>query len=968
MDNFDLNIPESPRRRRNTIERKVRRHDTPDPTPTDPFEIDEPTIETISETSVRKNSSRRYKSERNANLANPTRKKDIQTTYNVDNGENSLNQSTGRMPVSHNRRIPSFLTPFLDRRLHVFAGIVILVLAVVMMIVLFSHLTHAADDQAQVLNQTVSQMADSSQRVKNSGGAFGAWLSHVLFTDALGLGAFVLSIYMIVIGGCLIARQRINFWAFTFKSMLLMVSVSVIAGLVTYTADSAVFWGGTHGHYINDFLFKTTGAVGTFAVSILLFAALCCVFYYPLRKFIKRASALLPPLTRPTYTDVTSDPNVTTNDESGKSHSQEPASNQHEMYADVSPKEVIAIDGPELSQSTETVGEQFEIGEETTKETSVRQPVSGFSIDDDDDLNDELPDAQSTDSISLTQCVSLSQPANIASDTATTKKVATDPTFKVQAAKPLDESMSEKTPVVEYGSIGSEYDHRKSLGSFVMPGVDLLIDYPRKSTIDMEEQQKNKDRIVKTLGDYKITVSSITATVGPTVTLYEIIPTEGVRISQIKRLEDDIAMALAAKGIRIIAPIPGKGTVGIEVPNADPQTVSMRSLLDSPKFKQSNKPLPVALGATISNEVFVTDLASMPHALVAGATGQGKSVGLNAIIASLIYKKHPTELKFVLIDPKMVEFSLYSKISRHYMAMMPGEDEAIITDTAKVLSVLNSLCVEMDQRYALLKDAGVRDVISYNKKFAERKLNPDQGHKYLPYIVVIVDEFSDLILLGGKEIEAPVIRITQKARAVGIHMIIATQRPSTNVLTGLIKANCPARIAFRVQQMVDSRCILDRPGADKLIGRGDMLYSASGAIERMQCAFISTEEVENIVDFIGNQSGDDTYILPDPILANAEAAQGTGSLSNPDIAATGGTIGLDPLFVDCARFTVQQGPTSNPSTSSLQRRFQIGYNRAGKIMDQMENAGIVSAPQGANRTRMLLVDMATLEDIISQAG
>lgn len=967
MDNFDLNIPDSPRRRRNTIERKVRRHDIPDPTPTDPFEIDEPTIETISETPVRKNTSRRSKPAKNANPEGETRIKDIQTTYRADAHENSMRQAADRKPASHNRRIPSYLTPFLDRRLHVFLGITILVIAVVMMIVLISHLTHAADDQAQVLNQTVTQMAESSQRVKNSGGAFGAWLGHVLFTDALGLGAFVLSIYLIVIGGCLIARQRINFWAFTFKSMLLMVSVSVIAGLITYTADSAVYWGGTHGHYINDFLFKTTGAVGTFAVSILLFAALCCVFYYPLRSFIKRASALLPPLTRPTYTDIVSDPNVTTNDDADKNLSQKPVSNQAEISADESPEGIIPIDGPEKLQPAETATELFEI-QETSQEKVLRQPTSGFSIDDDDDLNDELPEVDSTDSASLAQSTSLSQPADIASNTAATKLTAAAPTFTVQAAKPLDDNKPENAPVAKYGSLGSEYDHRKSLGSFVMPGIDLMIDYPRKSTIDMEEQQKNKDRIVKTLGDYKITVSSITATVGPTVTLYEIIPTEGVRISQIKRLEDDIAMALAAKGIRIIAPIPGKGTVGIEVPNADPQTVSMRSLLDSPKFKQSNKPLPVALGATISNEVFVADLASMPHALVAGATGQGKSVGLNAIIASLLYKKHPTELKFVLIDPKMVEFSLYSKISRQYMAIMPGEDEAIITDTAKVLSVLNSLCVEMDQRYALLKDAGVRDVISYNKKFAQRKLNPEQGHKYLPYIVVIVDEFSDLILLGGKEIEAPVIRITQKARAVGIHMIIATQRPSTNVLTGLIKANCPARIAFRVQQMVDSRCILDRPGADKLIGRGDMLYSASGAIERMQCAFISTEEVENIVDFIGNQSGDDTYILPDPILANAEAAQGTGSLSNPDIAAAGGTIGLDPLFVDCARFTVQQGPTSNPSTSSLQRRFQIGYNRAGKIMDQMENAGIVSAPQGANRTRMLLVDMSTLEDIISQAG
>ncbi|MDE6395661.1 MAG: DNA translocase FtsK, partial [Muribaculaceae bacterium] len=361
--------------------------------------------------------------------------------------------------------------------------------------------------------------------------------------------------------------------------------------------------------------------------------------------------------------------------------------------------------------------------------------------------------------------------------------------------------------------------------------------------------------IIKALGDHRITITSIKATVGPTVTLYEIVPSEGIRIAQIKRLEDDIAMSLAAKGIRIIAPMPGKGTVGIEVPNSDPQTVSMRTVLASRKFRESNAKLPVALGATISNEFFIADLASMPHALVAGATGQGKSVGLNAIIASLLYKKHPSELKFVLIDPKMVEFSLYERLQRHFLASLPDEEEAIVTDPSKVLSVLNSLCVEMDNRYALLKKAGTNKIEDYNNKFIKRKLNPEKGHCYLPYIVVVIDEFADLIMTGGKDIENPVMRITQKARAVGIHMVIATQRPSTNVLTGLIKANCPTRIAFKTIQMIDSRTILDRPGAERLIGRGDMLYTQGGDLERMQCAFISTDEVEAICEAIDAQVG-----------------------------------------------------------------------------------------------------------------
>ena len=434
------------------------------------------------------------------------------------------------------------------------------------------------------------------------------------------------------------------------------------------------------------------------------------------------------------------------------------------------------------------------------------------------------------------------------------------------------------------------------------------------------------------------------------MTLYEIIPAEGVRIAKIKRLEDDIALSLSALGIRIIAPIPGKGTIGIEVPNKEPQMVPVRSVLASKKFQECKMDLPIAMGATISRDIFIADLAKMPHVLVAGATGQGKSVGLNVIIASLLYKKHPSELKFVLIDPKMVEFSPYAKLERHYLAKLPDEEEAIITDPMKVVATLNSLCIEMDNRYNLLKDANVRTIKEYNAKFIQRRLNPEKGHRYLPYIVIVVDEFGDLIMMAGKEVETPIARIAQKARAVGMHMILATQRPSTNVITGIIKANFPGRIAFRVAQMVDSRTILDRPGANQLIGKGDMLFSYNGEVDRVQCAFISTDEVEWIVNAIDEQMGyDEAYPLPDYQPESDGNNAGFGAVND-----------RDPLFEEAARFVVQ---SNTASTSSLQRRYSIGYNRAGKIMDQMEAAGIVGPALGA-KPRAVLIDSLQLERLL----
>ncbi|HCC31678.1 MAG TPA: cell division protein FtsK, partial [Marinilabiliales bacterium] len=470
-------------------------------------------------------------------------------------------------------------------------------------------------------------------------------------------------------------------------------------------------------------------------------------------------------------------------------------------------------------------------------------------------------------------------------------------------------------------------------------------------SVSEEELVSNKNRIVETLANYKIQIDKIKAIVGPTITLYEIVPAPGIRISKIKNLEDDIALSLAALGIRIIAPIPGRGTVGIEVPNLKPEVVSMRSIISSKKFQESKFDLPIALGKTISNETFVVDLTKMPHLLVAGATGQGKSVGLNAILTSLLFKKHPSQLKLVLVDPKKVELTLYQKLEKYFLAMLPNTEEAIITDTMKVVNTLNSLCVEMDSRYDLLKAAQVRNIKEYNAKFIARQLNPNNGHHFLPYIVVVIDEFADLIMTAGKEVELPIARLAQLARAIGIHLVIATQRPTTNIITGLIKANFPARIAFRVTSMMDSRTILDSPGANQLIGRGDMLISQGSDMVRLQCAFIDTPEIESIMNYIQTQQSYPTpYYLPEYY-----GEEGVSELNDVDLSKK------DPLFDDAARIIVanQQG-----STSLIQRKFSIGYNRAGRIIDQLEAAGIVGAFEGSKARQVLILDETHLEQIL----
>ncbi|MFC5626111.1 FtsK/SpoIIIE family DNA translocase [Algoriphagus winogradskyi] len=497
------------------------------------------------------------------------------------------------------------------------------------------------------------------------------------------------------------------------------------------------------------------------------------------------------------------------------------------------------------------------------------------------------------------------------------------------------------------------YDPTLDLPHYKYPTLDLLNEYDvQKVTVSRQELEDNKNKIVETLENFKIGIQEIKATIGPTVTLYEIVPEPGVKISKIKNLEDDIALSLAALGIRIIAPIPGKGTIGIEVPNKNRELVPARAVLGTEKFMRSDKDLPIALGKTISNEVFVVDLAKMPHLLMAGATGQGKSVGLNMILASLIYKKHPSQLKFVLVDPKKVELTLFNKIERHFLAKLPGAEEAIITDTKKVIYTLNSLCIEMDNRYNLLKDAGTRNLKEYNAKFVARKLNPDKGHRFMPYIVLVIDELADLMMTAGKEIEGPIARLAQLARAIGIHLVVATQRPSVNVITGIIKANFPARLSFRVTSKIDSRTILDAGGADQLIGMGDMLLSHGSEMTRIQCAFLDTPEVDSICDWIGEQKGySDAYLLPE-----FEGEDSDNSVGDVDFSD------LDPLFNDAARLLVmhQQG-----STSLIQRKLKLGYNRAGRIIDQLEAAGIVGAFEGSKAREVLIQDEASLERLLN---
>ena len=607
-----------------------------------------------------------------------------------------------------------------------------------------------------------------------------------------------------------------------------------------------------------------------------------------------------------------------------------------------------------------------ETDEETTEESATlaeSTPETSFVIDL-TDQNSTTPAAPSDIPLATVASVPVTPEKPATPETPAVVETSSDTTFTIEAPNEenVDTPFTIETPQdddvadEEHESALEPYDPKLDLENYRYPTLDLLkhYDVDPRANIDMEEQTKNKDQIIYVLRTFGVEISSIKATVGPTITLYEITPAPGVRIS-LRNLEDDIALSLSALGIRIIAPIPGKGTIGIEVPNAKPQIVSMESILNSKKFAETTMELPMALGKTITNEVFMADLAKMPHLLVAGATGQGKSVGLNAIITSLLYKKHPAELKFVMVDPKKVEFPIYSPIVNHFLAQIEDEDdEPIITDVQKVINTLKSLCLEMDTRYDLLKKARARNIKEYNEKFKNRQLNPQNGHKFLPYIVVIIDEFGDLIMTAGKEIELPIARIAQLARAVGMHMIIATQRPTTNIITGTIKANFPARMAFKVSAMIDSRTILDRPGANQLIGKGDMLFLAGSEPVRLQCAFVDTPEVEKIANFIAcQQSYNAPFSLPRPPMEDA------GGAADVDMNH------LDPMFAEAARLIVssQQG-----STSMIQRKFSIGYNRAGRLMDQLERAGVVGPAQGAKPRDVLIQDDVSLDMLLNNLG
>ena len=808
-------------------------------------------------------------------------------------------------------------------------------LAVYMTLAFLSYFTTCIKDQSEINNTAIGY----SSVIANKAGEGGARLSEFLINECFGLGSFVIVIWLFAMSlKQLVGKPRFKSVDFTIKCLVALITVSLIIGLVTITMQSPVNWGGYHGKYVNEFIVHFFGYTG--ACILCLFMVSCFVVIC-LRDLINWIIKM-------------------------KKRHDEKKRIEEEKKALRIQKEKEIEEMRLYEQAAEMkAGEQADLPEPEDNPDDAHVVFDGMETG----IYSSLPDFEDFEGEEYKENKELPEIHEYSIDGADKAQEPTDDenipgSDQSPDANPANEEYSEEEPIDDTMKINvnaiCQVEHARNAEAlslsgthvYKFPPVELLREGQTKVSVDAEEQLENKEKIRKTLLDFGIPITSIEATVGPTVTLYEIVPDKGIRIAKIRALVDDIALSLSAEGVRIIAPIPGRGTVGIEVANKDAQTVSMRTVIKSRAYQDTKFKLPIALGSTISNEVFVADLAKMPHLLVAGATGQGKSVGLNAIISSLLYCKTPDELKFVMIDPKKVEFSLYNKIEAHYLAKIPGADEPIITDTDKVVATLSSLCQEMDNRYLLLKDANTRNIVEYNAKIKEKKLNPNDGHRFLPYIVVIVDEFSDLIMTAGKEVEIPIARLAQLARAVGMHVIIATQRPSTNVITGIIKANFPARIAFKVSSGVDSKTILDTTGAQQLIGRGDMLISNGGPMVRVQCAFIDTPEVEEICDYISSQPyGQGAYELPEPVVAGNGDSDGE----------LGNNFGdKDPLFDEIARLVV----TSNTaSTSSLQRRYSIGYNRAGKIMDQLEAAGIVG-PSHGGKPRSVLVDPVTLESML----
>ena len=803
---------------------------------------------------------------------------------------------------------------FRSETVHFVIGLVLVIFSVYLLLAFSSFFFTGAADQSIIDGGSAQELISTNNGVKNYAGSRGAQLASYLINDCFGVSSFLILVFLAVAGLKLMRVRVVRLWKWFIGCSLMLVWFSVFFGFVFVDQykDSFLYLGGMHGYNVSNWLVSQVGVPGVWL--LLLVTAICFLIYLSARtviwlrrlfslSFLKRKEKV----------------------ESVQGETPE------EFKTSWGAKEKTTAPTPEAAEPEKVLEKEEEVATEEEED----EPLNEITLDLGGSDGKVKPAKSADEDVTMTFETPAPEPVPPFRE----QPVEKEPAFQVEKAEEEEYVGTEKEP----------YNPRLDLENYHYPTIDLMKHYDDNGpTIDMVEQNANKDKIINTLRSFGIEISTIKATVGPTVTLYEITPEQGVRISKIRGLEDDIALSLSALGIRIIAPIPGKGTIGIEVPNSNPKIVSGQSIIGSKKFQESTYDLPIALGKTITNEVFMVDLCKMPHVLVAGATGQGKSVGLNAIITSLLYKKHPAELKFVLVDPKKVEFSIYSVIEHHFLAKLPDGEDAIITDVTKVVQTLNSICVEMDTRYDLLKAAHVRNIKEYNEKFINRRLNPEKGHKFMPYIVVVIDEFGDLIMTAGKDVELPIARIAQLARAVGIHMIIATQRPTTNIITGTIKANFPARIAFRVSAMVDSRTILDRPGANQLIGRGDMLFLQGADPVRVQCAFIDTPEVAEITKFIARQQSYPTaFYLPEYVDENTG-----GDLGDVDMGR------LDPLFEDAARLVVihQQG-----STSLIQRKFAIGYNRAGRIMDQLEKAGIVGPAQGSKAREVFCIDENDLE-------
>jgi DNA segregation ATPase FtsK/SpoIIIE, S-DNA-T family len=798
-------------------------------------------------------------------------------------------------------------------------GLVLFSFSIILFISFISFYFNWTEDQSQLtfyLNKNIT--------AQNIIGKTGAYLGEIFIFDGVGAIAFFIPFFIFILSfKILLDKEILKIWKLLSHGIFFIIWTPIFLALIF---GSKWLLSGLIGYEVYDYLKSLLGSVGT---GIILVLTISIYFILEFNLSVENIKSKLHSATNFNPSEK--------EDESVKEPFEE-----DKIYEKI--KDPKTVHSETLITK---IASKEEIQEE--KYTEIQQSEV-LSEEDNKPIN--LSDTNSLVGESL-HSSKTNHTTELEIDIPTTEEtVENDISLTIEEAikeEILSENETNKNIYDQFGP----YDPKLDLPKYKYPILDLLTNYNTNNniTVNSEELEENKNKIVTTLANYGIGISSIKATVGPTVTLYEIIPEAGIRISKIKNLEDDIALSLAALGIRIIAPIPGKGTIGIEVPNSTSTMVSMRTVIASQKFQKIDMELPIVFGKTISNETFVTDLAKMPHMLMAGATGQGKSVGLNAIITSLLYKKHPSELKFVFVDPKKVELTLYNKIERHFLAKLPDTDEAIITDTTKVINTLNSLCVEMDNRYKLLQSAYVRTIKEYNQKFKERKLNPEKGHRFLPYIVLVIDEFADLIMTAGKEVELPIARLAQLARAIGIHLIIATQRPSVNVITGMIKANFPARVAFRVTSKIDSRTILDGNGADQLIGKGDMLFTTGNELIRMQCAFVDTPEVDKITEYIGSQQGyTDAYLLPEFYEENSTASQNNTAEAK-----------RDELFNDAARVivTAQQG-----STSLIQRKLSLGYNRAGRIMDQLEAFGIVGAFEGSKARKVLVTDLVSLEQLL----